>query len=185
MPEMTGSHSKTCLSLNHLPTWGLALALIGLAAFMPLSFGVAPLVKGEIKAPEVALQEVGFGLPVQGELPLSFTVRLTNPNNQELRLLGYDFVLFLEDRQAARGDSPAAVILPPLGEAQARIPVLVKQQAILEILPALVLPRAKIRYRLQGGLRLASLVGGLRVPFRFTGEATPQEAWSLLQNQLR
>jgi LEA14-like dessication related protein len=107
-----------------------------------------------------------------------------NPNPQALNVLGYDYELWLEGRSVAQGASDQAVHLPPQGQALVEFPVQVKLQALLQGLP-LFLQHQKIRYQIAGGVRLASLLGGFRVPFRFQGELTPKEGLEQLRPYLK
>jgi LEA14-like dessication related protein len=116
--------------------------------------------------------------------PLSCTLLLENPNPEALSLLGYDYDFWLEGRSVAQGASNEAVNLPPLGQGTVEFPVLLKLPALMALLPSL-LQEQRLRYQIAGGFRLASLLGGLRVPFRFQGEFTPKEGLEQLKPFLR
>jgi LEA14-like dessication related protein len=158
------------------------LILIGLAAC-----GVRQLAQGEIEPPKVHFQGLTLGRPTSRDWPLTVTLLLTNPNAQALNLKGYDYELWLEGRSVARGASDEAVDLPAGGQAVARVPILVKLPALMELLPALLMPEPPpLHYRVAGGFRLAAVLGGLvRVPFRFQGRVTPKEGLNLLRHYLR
>ncbi len=82
-----------------------------------------------------------------------------------------------------------AITLPAEGENLVEIPVLLKLTAVPKALKALLL-QERLRYEISGGFRLASVLGGLRVPYHFRGEITRQEGLEHLreffrQHQLR
>lgn len=147
--------------------------------------GVRELARGELQPPAVTLQGLTIAAPTGAGWPLTCTLLLQNPNPQSLNLLGYDYDLWLEGRSVAQGASSAAVSLPPRGQAVVEFPVVVKIPAVMQALPALLKPQQKLRYQISGGFRLASLLGGLRVPFRFQGELTPQEGLEQLRSYRR
>jgi len=161
----------------------LAAALIGTAALW--GCGVRQLMRGEIKPPHVDLQGLTLTLPHAGVWQVSCTLKLKNPNPETLRVLGYDYELWLEGKSVARGASQEEVLLPALGETVVEVPILINLSALMKIAPSLLTPQKKIRYRIAGGLRLASLLGGLRVPFHFQGEVTPEQGLDLLKSHRR
>jgi hypothetical protein len=66
------------------------------------------------------------------------------------------------------------------------VPILLKLSALMKVLPSLLLSeKPKLHYQISGGFRLASLLGGLRVPFRFQGELTPKEGLDQLRPYLK
>lgn len=136
--------------------------------------GVRQLTRGELEAPRVKFQSLAVGLPTGRGLPLECTLLVENPNSQDLNVLGYDYELFLEGRSVARGESRGAVSLPARGQTLVAVPILVNLQVLPRFLPA-VLQEQKLNYRISGGVRLASLLGGFRVPFSFQGKMTPKE----------
>lgn len=158
-------------------TWFLLLALAAGGC------GVRELTWGEIQAPKVTFQGLAVYPPNAAGWPLQANLLLENPNNQPLHLLGYHYELWIEGRSVAQGSAREAVNLPPLGQAPARFPILVKINAVLGFLP-LVLQnqQQKLHYRLSGSFRLASVLGGLiPLPFRFQGEMTPEEGLDFLR----
>jgi hypothetical protein len=151
----------------------LFLALLSLACFA--GCGVRQLAKGEIEPPRVKFQSLAVGLPAPGQgLPLECTLLVENPNPQDLRILGYDFEFRLEGQKVMQGESQQAVHLPAQGQTQVTVPILVKLQALPRFVPA-ILQNEKLNYQISGGVRLASLLGGFRVPFSFQGQITPKE----------
>lgn len=139
-----------------------------------LGCGVQQLTRGELEPPKVALKSLAVGLPTPQGLPLECTLLLDNPNPQDLRVLGYDYELKLEGRQVLQGESREEVMLPARGQTQTTVPMLVKLRALPGLLPA-ILREEQLHYQVAGGVRLASLLGGFRVPFHFQGQMNPKE----------
>jgi LEA14-like dessication related protein len=136
--------------------------------------GVGQLARGELEAPHVTFKSLTLGLPTPRGLPLECTLLVENPNPQDLRVLGYDYELRLEGQKVIQGESNAAVTLPARGRVLVRAPILVNLRALPRLLPAF-LREEKLNYRIDGGVRLASLLGGFRVPFHAQGRVTPKE----------
>lgn len=161
---------------------------LGLLMLMLLpACGVRQLTQGEIQPPEVSFQGLTLGHPTSRGWPLSVALLLTNPNPQPLNLLGYDYQLWIEGKSVATGVSRQAVNLPSRGQTLAEVPILVQLPAVMELLPR-VLPRQqpKLHYQIAGSFRLASVLGGIiPIPFRFQGEASPQEGLDFLKPYLR
>ena len=145
--------------------------------------GVRDLASGKVAPPEVKFQGLSIYPPESLCWPLGARLVLTNPNPEPLRLLGYDYEFSLEGLELVRGESAAAVTLPAGGETQVEVPLLLKLNAVPRALQALLLKEA-LKYELAGGARLASLLGGLRVPFRFRGTMTRQEGLEYLRGFL-
>jgi len=159
--------------VSRTPWWQiLILAAVILACLG--GCGVQQLTRGELEPPKVALQSLAVGLPTPQGLPLECALVVDNPNPQDLRILGYDYELKLEGRQVLQGESREEVTLPARGQALVRVPILVKLRALSGLLPA-ILREEKLHYQVAGGVRLASLLGGFRVPFNFQGQMTPKE----------
>ncbi len=164
------------------------LIFLLLAALAPGSLsgcGVGQLARGEIQPPRVTMQGVSVGPLTPAGWPLTCSLLLENPNSQALTVLGYDYDLSLEGRSVAQGASSETVNLPPLGQAEAQFPVFLKMPAVLAVAPALLNQQQKLHYQISGGVRLASLLGGFRVPFRFQGTMTPQEAMQELKPYMK
>jgi LEA14-like dessication related protein len=106
--------------------------------------------------------------PTRDGWPLTLTLRLTNPNSQAISISGYSYEIWLEGQQALTGQSREGVSLPALEATTVNVPVLVKWQALPQVLPA-VLARQRVRYEVVGGVGVPQLLG-FRVPFRFRGE---------------
>lgn len=145
--------------------------------------GVRDLASGKVAPPEVKFQGLSIYPPESQCWPLGARLLLTNPNPEPLRLLGYDYEFSLEGLDLVRGESAAAVTLPAGGEIHVEVPLLLKLNAVPRALQALLLKEA-LTYELAGGARLASLLGGLRVPFRFRGQITRQEGLEYLRGFL-
>ncbi len=142
--------------------------------------GVQQLTRGELAAPKVTFKSLAFGLPTGQGLPLECTLLVENPNPQDLRVLGYDYELQLEGQRVLQGQSREEVNLPARGQTLVTVPILLRLRTLPGLLPG-ILKDEKLHYQIAGGVRLASLLGGFRVPFKFQGQMTPKEG----QEQLR
>jgi len=147
--------------------------------------GLGQLARGEIKPPHVTLQAVTLTLPHAGVWKITCTLGLRNPNPEDLRVLGYDCELWLEGRSVGQGASQEEMTLPALGQAVVQVPIFLKLPALMKLVPSLLTPEKKIPYQIAGGVRLASLLMGLRVPFRFAGEITPEQGLDFLKSHQR
>jgi LEA14-like dessication related protein len=169
---------------------GIFLALM-LLTTMP-ACGVRQLARGEIQPPKVTFQDLKIYQPTARGWPLGARLLLENPNSQSLNLLGYDYQLWIEGRSVAQGVSQQAVNLPPLGQTVAEVPIMVQLPAVMELLPQFLpmlqksQPQRKFHYQIAGSFRLGSLLGGIiPIPFKFQGEASPQEGMDFLSPYLK
>jgi hypothetical protein len=147
------------------------------------SCGVRDLASGKMAPPEVAFQGLTIYPPESQCWPLSARLRLTNPNPEPMRILGYDYEVSLEGVDLVQGESVAAFTLPAAGDSLIEVPILLKLPSVPKVLSSL-LQKEKLKYELTGGVRLASLLGGMKVPFRFRGEITRQEGLERLKGFL-
>ena len=172
--------SKSARSwVSRIPRLQFLILAVGLLACLA-GCGVRQITRGELEAPKVKFQSLALGVPTGQGLPLECTLLVENPNPQDLRVLGYDYVLQLEGRRVVQGESREAVTLPALGRTLVTVPILLKLKALPVILPA-VLREQPLNYQISGGVRLASLLGGFRVPFQATGRMTPKEGMEQLR----
>ena len=158
----------------------LALALTAWLLVCLGGCGVRQFTRGELEPPKVTFKSLAFGLPTAQGLPLECTLQVENPNSQDFRVLGYDYELRLEGQQVVQGESREEVTLPARGQALVTAPILIKLKALPRLLPA-VLKEEKLQYQVSGGVRLASLLGGFRVPFSFQGRINPKEGLEQLR----
>jgi LEA14-like dessication related protein len=171
--------------------WTAIILALMLLATVP-GCGVRQLARGEIQPPKVTFQGLKIYSPTASGLPLGATLLLENPNSEPLNLLGYDYQLWIEDKSVAKGVSQQAVKLPPLGQTVTEVPITVQLPAVMELLPQF-LPmlqksqaQRQFRYQIAGSFRLASVMGGIiPIPFKFKGEASPQEGMNFLRPYLR
>ena len=169
---------------------GIFLALM-LLTTMP-ACGVRQLAKGEIQPPKVTFQDLKIYQPTARGWPLGARLLLENPNPQAVNLLGYDYQLWIEGKSVAQGVSQQAVNLPPLGQTVAEVPIMVQLPAVMELLPQF-LPMLQKQQRnasftIRSPAASASLpyMGGIiPIPFKFQGEASPQEGMDFLRPYLR
>ena len=117
---------------------------------------------------------------------------MENPNSQAVNLLGYDYQLWIEGKSVAQGTSQQAVNLPPSGQTVTEVPITVQLPAVLELLPQFLpmlqkqQPQRQFHYQIAGSFRLASVMGGIiPIPFKFQGEASPQEGMDFLRPYLK
>ena len=168
---------------------GISLALM-LLTTIP-ACGVRQLATGEIQPPKVTFQGLKIYQPTARGWPLGARLLLENPNSQSLNLLGYDYQLWIEGKSVAQGVSQQAVNLPPTGQTVAEVPIMVQLPAVMDLLPQF-LPmlqksqqQRQFHYQIAGSFRLASVMGGIiPIPFKFQGEASPQEGMDFLRPYL-
>lgn len=146
--------------------------------------GVRQLAQGELAPPKVTLKGLTLKAPKVEGWPLACTLLLNNPNPEPLKLLGYDYEVWLEGQRVVQGESLETLTLPAQGEKTVEVPVFLKFPAIPEMLRAIFRER-QLHYEIVGGFRLASLLGGLKVPFRFEGQLTEQEGVEHLRQFLK
>jgi hypothetical protein len=148
------------------------------------SCGIRKLATGKIAPPEVVFQGLTVYPPDSQCWPLSARLRLTNPNPDPMRILGYDYEISVEGSEMVQGESSAAITLPAEGESLVEVPILLKLNTVPKALKTLLL-QDKLKYELAGGFRLGSLLGGMKVPFRFRGVITRQEGLERLREFLK
>ncbi len=168
-------------------TVGLGLLALALLS----SCGVRQLTQGEIQPPKVNFQGFNLGQPTPQGWPVNVRLLLENPNPQPLNLLGYSCQLWIEGKDVAQVDSRQAVNLPAMGQTVADVPIMVQLPAVMGLLPQFLpqflgqqqqLPSRKFHYQVAGSFRLASVMGGIiPIPFRFQGEASPQQGMDFLR----
>jgi LEA14-like dessication related protein len=147
------------------------------------SCGLRDLASGRIAPPKVEFQGLTISPPAHQSWPLTARLRLQNPNPEPLRILGYDYEVTIAGVDLVQGESSESLTLPADGESVVEIPVLLQLPAIPKAFKALLL-QDKLKYEISGGFRLASVLGGLRIPFRFQKEITRQESLERLRELL-
>ena len=169
---------------------GIFLALM-LLTTMP-ACGIRQLARGEIQPPKVTFQDLKVYPPTASGWPLGARLLLENPNSQAVNLLGYNYELWIEGKSVAQGTSQQAVNLPPLGQTVTEVPIMVQLPAVMELLPQF-LPmlqkqqqQRQFHYQIAGSFRLGSVMGGIiPLPFKFQGEASPQQGMDFLSPYLK
>ena len=152
----------------------LPLTVVVLAGCLTaLGCGVRQLAKGELQPPEVRLQALGLQPPTNQGWPLTCVLAVENPNSMTIRVLGYDYEVWVEGQSVAKGAGNRPVTLPAKGVATVEVPVLLKLRTLPGLLPRL-LQEEKLTVDIAGGLRLPQTLG-FRVPFRFREQLSPGE----------
>jgi hypothetical protein len=151
----------------------LALLALLVGCLTPLGCGVRRLTQGELLPPEVQLKGLGLQPPGKQGWPLVCVLAVKNPNPMTIKVLGYDYQVWVEGQRLAQGASGASITLPAQGEATVEVPVLLKLKTLPGLLPKL-LQNEQLFVEIAGGLRLPQTLG-LRVPFRFREKLTPQQ----------
>lgn len=99
-------------------------------------------------------------------------LRVQNPNPVELPITGLEFALYLNDVEFARGVSRDAVTVPAYGEALTEVELVSSLMRLFEQVRGLERGEPQgLRYRLAGGVSLASRAG--KIPFEYRGEIGP------------
>ncbi len=145
--------------------------------------GVRDLASGRLSPPEVRLRELAIFPPESNCWPLSARLAVANPNTEPLQIRGYDFIFQAAGHDLVQGESSSAVTVPAGGTAEVEMPLLIRLPSVPPVLQALLRQEA-IPYQLTGGLRLASVLGGLRLPFRFQGTLTRAQGLEYLRQYL-
>lgn len=158
--------------------------LLLILALLLSGCGLRNLTTGKIAPPTVEFQGIMVHPPESQYWPLTAKLRLHNPNAEPLRLKGYDYGVAIEGTDLVQGESLDSITLPAEGDNLVEIPILLKMNAVPKALKALLL-KDRLKYDLSGGFRLASVLGGLRVPFHFQGEITRQEGLERLRDFLQ
>ena len=144
---------------------GLALAAAGCASFGP-----------RIEPPTVTVLDVRLDRLESADAWFVANVELSNPNDREVALDALDATLTIEEQPVANAALVRPVTLPPLGKANAEIAARTGVDHLLRAIASAMrrlgsdrgpILAPSLRYSLEGTARLQ---GGLRVPFRRSGE---------------
>ncbi|MGQ9689526.1 MAG: LEA type 2 family protein [Desulfobaccales bacterium] len=147
------------------------------------SCGVRRLAQEELLTPEVRLKGVGLRPPGDQGLPLIVVLAVDNPNPMTIKILGYDYEVWVEGHSVAKGATDRAVVLPSNGGTTVEVPVFLKLRQLPALLPK-VLAEEKLAVEIAGGLRLPQTLG-LRVPFRFRERLSLKEGLGHLETFLK
>ena len=150
-----------------------ALLALLMSCLTPLGCGVRRLTQGELLPPEVQLKGLGLRPPGKQGWPLICVLAVKNPNPMTIKVLGYDYQVWVEGQRLAQGASGTPITLPAQGETTVEVPVLLKLKTLPGMLPK-VLQEEPLTVEIAGGLRLPQTLG-FRVPFRFREKLTPQQ----------
>jgi LEA14-like dessication related protein len=155
----------------------VVVGLVG--GLMIFGCGVRQLTRGELIPPEVRLKSLMLQPPTNQGWPLDCVLAVENPNSMTIRVLGYDYEVWVAGQSVAKGVGNKPVTLPARGETTVTVPVVLRLRNLPGLLPNL-LQEKKIPVEIAGGLRLPQTLG-FRVPFRFREELTPQEGLEQIQ----
>lgn len=150
----------------------LAVAVGLITCLTACGCGIRQLAQAELEPPEVRLQGLGLRPPGPRGWPLTVGLAVKNPNPTTIKVLGYDYEVWVEGRSLAQGTSNKSITLPPRGEAAVAVPVLLKLKSLPGLLP-LLLKEEPLTVEIAGGLRLPQTLG-FRLPFRFREKLTPK-----------
>jgi len=170
---------KSKLFQNRPVLFQLAAMAALLSCLIAWGCGVRKLAQQELQPPEVRLQGLGLRPPGPQGWPLTCILAVKNPNPTTIKVLGYDYEVWVEGRSLASGASNRTVTLPAQGEAKVEVPVLLKLKSLPGLLPQF-LREEELTVEITGGLRLPQTLG-FRVPFRFREKLTPKEGLEHLQ----
>jgi hypothetical protein len=170
--------------LRNGDVWCVLAAVALLAGSLQVwGCGVRQLAKGELLPPEVRLKALGLQPPGNQGWPLTLVLAVDNPNPMTIKVLGYDYEVWVEGQSVAKGAADRAVILPARGETAVEVPVILKLRNLPALLPK-VLQDEKLTVEIAGGLRLPQTLG-FRVPFRFRERLNPKEGLEHLEPFLK
>lgn len=134
--------------------------------------GCAVLPSG-IETPHVSLNNLQLLDMTLLEQRYAVTLRVQNPNPVPLPVSGMNFQLDINDTEFGRGVSNDTVTVPAYGEALVEIQLVSNLMRIFHQIRALESGKGQsLRYRLSGGLSLASRLG--KLPFEYRGEFAPR-----------
>lgn len=164
---------------GHEGLFQLTVVVVLVTCLAASGCGVRKLAQAELEPPEVQLQGLRLLPPGPQGWPLTGVLGVKNPNPMTIKVLGYDYEVWVEGRSLAKGQSSQTISLPAQGEATVEVPVLLKLKTLPGLLPQL-LRDEELTVEIAGGLRLPQTLG-FRVPFRFRGKLTPKEGLEHLQ----
>ena len=125
-----------------------------------------------VQAPYITIA----GLEVSGitlfEQHYRLQMRIQNPNNFELPIVGMSYELYINDRRFAHGVSPVEVTVPRFGESLITVQMVSDLGSVVASFRTLELRsgqgRESFKYRLNGDVKLSNRAGML--PFEYAGE---------------
>ncbi|MCG6868025.1 MAG: LEA type 2 family protein [Gammaproteobacteria bacterium] len=124
-------------------------------------------------APEVTLAGLRFVDAGLFEQRFALRLRLLNPNDFPIEVLGMNYKLLLDDRPFASGVSSKSVNVPAFGEGVTEVEAITNITRIVGQLKHLATtgqgqgPEA-LDYRIEGGIKLSNW--GTKIPFEYEGK---------------
>lgn len=151
--------------------WGVGIGVGGVLAVAACA--------SLIKAPEVNVETVRVESVTLSGGTLTLNLRLTNPNNFELRGTAVDYTLRVAETGAsdprwtelAGGVREEGFVLPPLGAAEVAVPVRFDWAGVGTALRE-IFRRGRLDYQTEGAVRVELPGGARRVPFRRQGQVS-------------
>jgi LEA14-like dessication related protein len=146
-------------------------ALLGLLLGVLLT-GCANLAK-KPDAPEVTLAGLRFVNADLFEQRFALQLRLLNPNDFPIEILGMNYKLLLNDRPFASGVSSKSMDIPAFGEGVMEVEVVTNITRIISQLKHLAMTGQgrgpeELDYRIEGGIKLSNW--GTKIPFEYEGK---------------
>jgi LEA14-like dessication related protein len=147
----------------------LALALAG-SLLLASCAGLGPMLQGvEIRKPRVALDELEItDLDLQA-IGLNLVLAVDNPNPVPVQLNGFDYTVFVEDRQLTAGEQRQGVDIAARGKSSVPVPVQVRFGDLAELARELA-DATTFAYRVEATARVAvPVLGELSLPAQTSG----------------
>jgi LEA14-like dessication related protein len=131
-----------------------------------------------VQAPYITIAGVEVTDVTLFEQRYQVQMRIQNPNDFELPIVGMSYELYINDRRFARGVSPVAVTISRFGEALVTVGMVSDLGSVLDSLRTRESPAGEghgvFKYRLNGDVKLSNRVGTL--PFEYAGEFNLKQA---------
>ena len=162
-----------------LKAGGAAAVLLGVAVFLVSCSSLNKMVEGEVEKPRVSmvsarLEEFSFT-----EADLLFDIKVENPNGVWVKLVGFDYALFIDEATFLDGVQIQDVDIGPRGESEVMFPLTVRYEDLFKAYESLA-DSASSKYRIELGFRFdLPTLGKTRVPLSAEGEIPVLKAPSL------
>jgi LEA14-like dessication related protein len=163
---------RPSMSEHRSPGWRHLCALVLL---LPLLSGGCALFKGKLEAPKVTLSGITPEKLERGSQVLRCRLRLENPNNEDLRVIGGKVRLEIDGVSAGNGETIESFVLPALDSREVDLRVTLDLLSSLTgALRSLGSGKPELEYTLQGYVDLDVKALG-RLPFKSKGTIQPDD----------